>query len=106
MAAVMDREFIVEGVVRVAPVVEERLAAFIADVGLGLRRPEQLVGRSCTRAGCWRRGLGCMGSWCPGSVRTALRGAAAFLADCLWDPVVVQRAGAERVAPEIGSRRG
>ena len=52
MVAVMDREETVEGVVGVAPEVRERRAAFIADVAVGLRRPEQ---RRCAQS--YARGL-------------------------------------------------
>jgi SRSO17 transposase len=104
MAAVMDREETVEGVVGVAPEVKERLAAFIADVGSGLRRPEQ---RRCAQL--YARGLleaGSRKSLEPLVSRLGEDGdyeaLQHFLADSPWDPVVVQRAVAERVAPEIG----
>ena len=100
----MDREETVEGVVGVAPEVKDRLGAFIADVAAGLRRPEQ---RRCARL--YARGLleaGTRKSLEPLVSRLDEEGdyeaLQHFLADSPWDPVVVQRAVAERVASEIG----
>jgi len=104
MAAVMDREETVEGVGGVAPEVKDRLGAFIADVAAGLRRPEQ---RRCAQL--YARGLleaGSRKSLEPIVQRLGEDGdyeaLQHFLADSPWDPVVIQQAVAERVAPEIG----
>jgi SRSO17 transposase len=103
-SAVMDREDVVDGVVGVAPEVKERLTAFMADVAQGLGRSEQ---RRC--AGVYARGLleaGARKSLEPLVSRLGDAGdyeaLQHFLADSPWDPVVVQRAVAERVAGEIG----
>ena len=103
-SAVMDREDVVDGVVGVAPEVKERLTAFMADVAQGLGRSEQ---RRC--AGVYARGLleaGARKSLEPLISRLGDAGdyqaLQHFLADSPWDPVVVQRAVAERVAGEIG----
>ena len=100
---VMDREDAVDGVVGVAPEVKERLSAFMADVAQGLGRSEQ---RRC--AGVYARGLleaGARKSLEPLVSRLGDAGdyeaLQHFLADSPWDPVVVQRAVAERVAGEI-----
>jgi SRSO17 transposase len=102
--AVMDREDTVDGVVGVAPEVKERLTAFMVDVAEGLGRSEQ---RRC--AGLYARGLleaGARKSLEPLVSRLGDDGdyeaLQHFLADSPWDPVVVQRAVAERVAGEIG----
>ena len=104
MVTVMKREEEADDVVGVAPVVGERLAAFIADVASGLGRSEQ---RRC--AGVYARGLleaGARKSLEPMVARLGADGdyeaLQHFLADSPWDPVVVQRAVAERVAPAIG----
>ena len=104
MAVVMEREDATEGVVRAAPEVKERLEAFMADVAAGLGRSEQ---RRC--AGLYARGLleaGARKSLEPIVARLGEDGdyeaLQHFLADSPWDPVVIQRAVAERVAPEIG----
>ena len=104
MAAVMDCEEDTEAtVVGVAPEVKERLAAFMADVAGGLARSEQ---RRCARL--YARGLleaGQRKSLEPIVSRLGEDGdyeaLQHFLADSPWDPVVVQRAVAERVVPEI-----
>jgi SRSO17 transposase len=100
----MEREDTAEGVVGVAPEVKERLVAFMADVAAGLGRSEQ---RRCAER--YARGL------LEGGARKSLEPIVArlggdgdyealqhFLADSPWDPVVIQRAVVERVAPEIG----
>jgi SRSO17 transposase len=104
MAAVMERVDTEATVVGVAPEVKERLAVFMADVAAGLGRSEQ---RRC--AGVYARGLleaGQRKSLEPVVSRLGEDGdyeaLQHFLADSPWDPVVVQRAVAERVAPEIG----
>jgi SRSO17 transposase len=104
MAAVVEREDTVEGAGGLAPGVKERLAAFIGDVVEGLRRAEQ---RRCAQV--YARGLleaGARKSLEPIVSRLGEDGdyeaLQHFLADSPWDPVVVQRAVAERVAAEIG----
>jgi len=91
------------GVVGVAPEVKERLGVFMADVAAGLGRSEQ---RRC--AVVYARGLleaGARKSLEPIVARLGDDGdyeaLQQFLADSPWDPVVVQRAVAERVVPEI-----
>jgi len=92
------------GVVGVAPAVSERLVAFVGDVARDLGRSEQrrcavLYARGLLEAGARKslepivRRLGEEGDY------EALQH---FLADSPWDPVVIQRAVAERVAPVIG----
>jgi SRSO17 transposase len=100
----MEREDAAGGVAAAAPEVKERLQAFMADVASGLGRSEQ---RRC--AGMYARGLleaGARKSLEPIVARLGEDGdyeaLQHFLADSPWDPVVVQRAVAERVAPEIG----
>ena len=90
-------------VVGVAPEVKERLEAFMADVAAGLGRSEQ---RRCAQL--YARGLleaGTRKSLEPVVARLGDDGdyeaLQHFLADSPWDPVVVQKAVAERVAPEI-----
>jgi SRSO17 transposase len=102
--AVMEGEDTVDGVVGVAPGVKERLTAFMADIAQGLGRSEQ---RRCAEV--YARGLleaGARKSLEPLVARLGDDGdyeaLQHFLADSSWDPVVVQRAVAERVAPEIG----
>jgi SRSO17 transposase len=92
------------GVVGVAPEVRERLVAYMAVVARGLVRSEQR--RS---AAVYARGLlqaGARKSLEPLAARLGEDGdyeaLQHFLADSPWDPVVVARAVAERVAPEIG----
>jgi SRSO17 transposase len=104
MAAVMEREDSADGVVGVAPEVKERLVAFMAGVAAGLQRSEQ---RRCAER--YARGLleaGSRKSLDPIVQRLGEDGdyeaLQHFLADSPWDPVVIQRAVAERVAPEIG----
>jgi SRSO17 transposase len=106
MVAVMEREYenAGTGVLGVAPGVKERLATFMADVAGGLGRSEQ---RRC--AGLYARGLleaGARKSLEPMVARLGEDGdyeaLQHFLADSPWDPVVIQRAVAERVAPGIG----
>ena len=101
---VMDREDTIDDVVGLAPEVKERLTAFMADVAQGLGRSEQ---RRC--AELYARGLleaGARKSLEPLVCRLGEDGdyeaLQHFLADSPWDPVVVQRAVAERVAGEIG----
>ena len=91
------------GVVGVAPEIKERLEVFMADVAAGLPRSEQ---RRCARL--YARGLleaGSRKSLEPIVSRLGEDGdyeaLQHFLADSPWDPVVVQRAVAERVAGEI-----
>jgi len=90
--------------VGVAPEVAERLAAYFADVTAGLRRGEQRA-----NALLYARGLmeaGARKSLEPVVARLGGSGAAYeslqhFLADSPWDPVVVDRAVAERVCAVI-----
>src|ERR1039457_1477560 len=103
MAAVMEREDVEAGVVGGAPEVKERLKVFMADVGAGLGRSEQrrcaeLYARGLLEAGA-RKSLEPMVAWLgeDGDYEALQH----FLADSPWDPVVLQRAVAERVAPEI-----
>jgi SRSO17 transposase len=103
-STVMEREDEIAGVVGVAPAVKVRLGAYMADVARGLVRSEQR--RS---AAVYARGLleaGARKSLEPMVVRLGEDGdyeaLQHFLADSPWDPQVVQRAVAERVAPEIG----
>jgi SRSO17 transposase len=102
--AVMEGEDTVDGVVGVVLGVKERLTAFMADIAQGLGRSEQ---RRCAEV--YARGLleaGARKSLEPLVARLGDDGdyeaLQHFLADSSWDPVVVQRAVAERVAPEIG----
>jgi SRSO17 transposase len=104
MVTVMEREDGVVGVAGAAPAVKERLAAFMADVAGGLGRSEQ---RRCARL--YARGLleaGTRKSLEPIVARLGEDGdyeaLQHFLADSPWDPALIQRAVAERVAPEIG----
>ena len=100
MVSVMKREDEITGVVGVALAVKEHMA----DVARGLVRSEQ---RRCAAA--YARGLleaGTRKSLEPLVARLGEDGdyeaLQHFLADSPWDPVLVQRAVAERVAPEIG----
>ncbi len=111
MVTVMERvtecegeEGVAVGVVGVAPEVRERLVSFMGDVARGLGRSEQ---RRC--AELYARGLleaGARKSLEPMVARLGEDGdyeaLQHFLADSPWDPVVIQRAVAERVAGEIG----
>ena len=111
MVTVMERvtecegeERVAVGVVGVAPEVRERLVSFMGDVARGLVRSEQ---RRC--AELYARGLleaGARKSLEPIVARLGEDGdyeaLQHFLADSPWDPVVIQRAVAERVAAEIG----
>jgi SRSO17 transposase len=104
VVGVMEREDEFAGVVGEAPAVKERLGAYMADVAGGLVRSEQ---RRC--AGLYARGLleaGARKSLEPLVARLGEDGdyeaLQHFLADSPWDPVLVQRAVAERVAPAIG----
>lgn len=99
----MERKRAVEGGVGVAPEVKQRLIAYMADVAGGLVRSEQ---RRCAER--YARGLleaGQRKSLEPLVARLGEDGdyeaLQHFLADSPWEPVVVQRAVAERVAPEI-----
>jgi SRSO17 transposase len=90
----------------VAPEVKERLSAYMRDVARGLVRSEQRAA-----AGVYARGLleaGARKSLEPIVARLGEGGdyeaLQHFLADSPWDPVVIQRAVAERVCPEIGVR--
>ena len=102
METELDRE--VEGVVGVAPEVQERLVAYMADVASGLGRVEQ---RRC--AGLYARGLieaGARKSLEPmvarlGGGKVEYEGLQHFLADSPWDQEVIERAVAERVCPVI-----
>lgn len=97
-------EVIDDGLVGVAPEVAERLAGYFADVTADLRRPEQranalLYARGLIEAGA-RKSLE--------PVVTRLGGSGAeyeslqhFLADSPWDPLLVDRAVAERVCAVI-----
>jgi SRSO17 transposase len=103
MAAVMEREDTVGVGVGVAPGVRVRLEAFLSDVAAGLGRSEQ---RRCAER--YARGLleaGQRKSLEPIVARLGADGdyeaLQHFLADSPWDPVVIQRAVAERVAPEV-----
>ena len=100
----MEREDAAGDVAAAAPEVKERLVAFMADVAAGLGRSEQ---RRC--AGLYARGLleaGARKSLEPVVARLGEDGdyeaLQHFLADSPWDPAVVQRAVAARVAPVIG----
>ncbi|MPY72557.1 MAG: IS701 family transposase, partial [Alphaproteobacteria bacterium] len=80
------------------------MEAFVADIAAGLGRSEQ---RRCAQL--YARGLveaGARKSLEPIVARLGEDGdyeaLQHFLADSPWDPVVIQRAVAERVAPEIG----
>jgi SRSO17 transposase len=104
MAAVVECEDTEAGVVGVGPEVKERLAVFMADVACGLGRSEQ---RRCAQL--YARGLleaGARKSLEPIVARLGEDGdyeaLQHFLADSPWDPVVVQRAVAERVTGELG----
>jgi SRSO17 transposase len=104
MVNVMERGDTIAGVSGVAPGVMERLAAYMADVARGLVRSEQ---RRC--AAVYARGLleaGARKSLEPMTQRLGADGdyeaLQHFLADSPWDPVLIQRAVAERVAPAIG----
>jgi SRSO17 transposase len=103
MAAVMETEELVEGAVRVAPEVKERLVAYMDDIAAGLKRVEQR-----RAAGLYARGLieaGARKSLEP--IVARLGGDADyealqhFLADSPWDAAVIERAVAERVCPVI-----
>ena len=103
METALDRG--VEGVVGVAPEVQERLIAYMAEIASGLGRSEQ---RRC--AGLYARGLieaGARKSLEPmvarlGGGKVAYEGLQHFLADSPWDQTVIERAVAERVCPVIG----
>ncbi len=85
-------------------VVMERLEAFGNSVLAGaMNRPAQMVSGGCICAGCLSRVLvSRCGRWRSGWVgRLTTRRMQHFLADSPWDPAVVERAVAERVAPEI-----
>jgi len=104
MVNVMEREDGFAGVVGEAPAVKERLGAYMADVAGGLVRSEQ---RRC--AALYARGLleaGARKSLEPLVARLGEDGdyeaLQHFLADSPWDPALVQRAVAERVAPQVG----
>jgi SRSO17 transposase len=104
MVGVMEREGEVAGVVGVAPVVMERLGAYMADVARGLVRSEQrrsaaVYARGLLEAGARKSLEPMVARLGEGGDYEALQH---FLADSPWDPVVIQRAVAERVAPEIG----
>lgn len=99
----MERDREEAGEAGVAAEVKERLVAFMADVAGGLGRSEQ---RRC--AELYARGLleaGARKSLEPVVARLGDEGdyeaLQHFLADSPWDPAVVQRAVAERVAPEV-----
>jgi len=100
----MESEDAPAGAVVAAPAVKERLESFMTDVAVGLGRSEQ---RRC--AGLYARGLleaGARKSLEPIVARLGEDGdyeaLQHFLADSPWDPGVIQRAVAERVAPQIG----
>jgi SRSO17 transposase len=100
----MEREDSAADRVAAAPEVKERLEAFMADIAAGLGRSEQ---RRCARL--YARGLleaGARKSLEPIVARLGEDGdyeaLQHFLADSPWDPVVIERAVAERVAPQIG----
>jgi SRSO17 transposase len=104
MVGVMEREGEIAGVVGVAPAVRERLGAYMANVAGVLVRSEQR--RS---AAVYARGLleaGARKSLEPMVARLGEDGdyesLQHFLADSPWDPALILRAVAERVAPEIG----
>jgi SRSO17 transposase len=104
MVSVMEREDEIAGVVGVAPVVMERLGAYMADVARGLVRSEQrrsaaVYARGLLEAGARKSLEPMVARLGEGGDYEALQH---FLADSPWDPVVIQRAVAERVAPEIG----
>src|SRR5665213_3676149 len=103
MVGVMEREGEIAGVVGVAPVVMERLGAYMADVARGLVRSEQrrsaaVYARGLLEAGARKSLEPMVARLGEGGDYEALQH---FLADSPWDPVVLQRAVAERVAPEI-----
>lgn len=94
-----DREL-----VGVAPEVKDRLAQYVADVTAGLGRPEQrraaqLYARGLIEAGA-RKSLEPMVARLGGGA-VEYEALQHFLADSPWDPVVVDRAVAERVCPVI-----
>jgi len=104
MVTVMEREDAAADVAATAPAVSERLEAFMTDIAAGLGRSEQ---RRC--AGLYARGLleaGARKSLEPIVARLGEDGdyeaLQNFLADSPWDPALIQRAVAERVAPQIG----
>ena len=100
----METELAAGGVVGVAPEVKGRLVAFMADVASGLGRVEQR-----RAAGVYARGLleaGARKSLEPmvarlGGGKVEYEGLQHFLADSPWDPVVMERAVAERVCAAI-----
>jgi len=104
MVTVMEREDEMVGAVGDAPGLRERLAGYMADVAGGLVRSEQR--RS---AALYARGLlqaGTRKSLEPMVARLGEDGdyesLQHFLADSPWDPMLIQRAVAERIAPVIG----
>jgi SRSO17 transposase len=93
-----------EGLVGVAPEVRDRLAAYLADVTVGLARSEQrrnaeLYARALIEAGA-RKSLEPMVARLGGGA-AQYEALQHFLADSPWDPAVVDRAVAERVCAVI-----
>jgi SRSO17 transposase len=94
----------VEGGVRVAPEVKERLVAYMGEVASGLGRVEQrraaaLYARGLIEDGR-RKSLEPMVSRLGGG-KVEYEGLQHFLADSPWDPEVIERAVAERVCAVI-----
>lgn len=101
---VIERAEKTVGVLGVAPEVKGRLVAYMGDVARGLVRSEQrrsaaVYARGLLEAGARKSLEPMVGRLGEDGDYEALQH---FLADSPWDPVVVQRAVAERVAPEIG----
>ncbi|MCA1698659.1 MAG: IS701 family transposase [Actinobacteria bacterium] len=93
-----------DGLVGVAPEVKERLAAYFADVASGLGRVEQrraaeLYARGLIEAGA-RKSLEPIVARLGGG-KVEYEALQHFLADSPWDPVVIERAVAERVCAAI-----
>jgi SRSO17 transposase len=106
VAVVMETEVDrpVDGVVGVAPEVQERLVEYMDGIASGLRRVEQRQA-----AGLYARGLieaGARKSLEPmvarlGGGKVEYEGLQHFLADSPWDQTVIERAVAERVCPVL-----
>jgi SRSO17 transposase len=104
MVAVCVSDRVDEELVGGAPEVRDRLAAYVADVTVGLRRPEQrrnaqLYARGLIEAGA-RKSLEPMVARMGGGA-VEYETLQHFLADSPWDPEVVDRAVAERVCAVI-----
>ena len=91
--------------VGVAPEVKERLVAFMADVGAGLKRVEQrrvaaTYARELIEAGARRSLEPLVGRL--GGESAEYEALQHFLADSPWDPAVIERAVGELVCAVIG----